>query len=487
MNRDDLYLGVDLGTTALKLGVFDAAGECFGLGQAGYQLHTPMTGWAEQDANAWWDGFLASLQQIRSEVDLSRVRAISVAAQSPTVVPVAADGTALRPAITWADRRAALEARWLTERFGRGQVNVDFEALPRIVWVRNHEPEVYQQTRWFMQAVDYLPFRLTGRAVTVRPIDGIEPWTSEQLSSAELDLDRFPDVMLSPGDLIGHVEPGMAAQLGLAPDVMVVGGIVDAFAHWIGVDLSRAGTLCNIGGTSEGASLAWDGPLDDPRHRVFGIPSPFGSGWVVGGAMSNSGGLLDWAVRQLGCNGSRESFLRDMEACPAGAAGLLALPYFMGERTPIYDPNARGVFLGLRHDHTGAHMGRALLESVAFGLRRVTDVLSEVGGEVREIVATGGTANAQLWNHIKADVTGLPVKVAAMKSSGVLGAAILARAAATGDSLSKVSKEMVSYTEVIEPNEKNRAVYDDIYPHFLELYESLRGTFASLAEPRRAR
>lgn len=132
-------------------------------------------------------------------------------------------------------------------------------------------------------------------------------------------------------------------------------------------------------------------------------------------------------------------------------------------------------------------MGRALLESVAFGLRRVTDVLSEVGGEVREIVATGGTANAQLWNHIKADVTGLPVKVAAMKSSGVLGAAILARAAATGDSLSKVSKEMVSYTEVIEPNEKNRAVYDDIYPHFLELYESLRGTFASLAEPRRAR
>lgn len=481
MTTGDLVLGVDLGTTALKGGVFGPAGACLAFAQAEYPLYAPHDGWAEQDADDWWSAFEAVVAGLAVEVDLQRVAALCVVAQSPTVAPIGAGGTPLGRAITWADRRAEAKARWLGERLGHEAVNVAFDVLPRAIWIRDHLPDVYRQTRWFMQAFDYLPYRLTGRPVAIRPLPGAGPWAAAKLAAADLDPGRFPDATLAPGEVIGCVRADVAERLGLSPDTMVISGNVDAFSHWIGVDLSRAGTLCNIGGTSEGASLAWHEALADPKHRVFSLPSPFGRGAVIGGAMSNSGGLLDWSVRNLGAGSTRESALAAMAACPAGSAGLIALPYFMGERTPIYDPAARGAYVGLTRDHTGAHMGRALLESVAFALRQVLDVLADVGAEVRDITVTGGTAHAGLWNSIKADVTGLPVRVTDMKASGVLGAAILARAAATGSALADVSQEMVAYTEVIEPNIANKAVYDDVYPLFLDLYESLRPTFTRLA------
>jgi len=479
-----LYLGVDLGTSQLKLGVVDTNGRLLAEGRAPYPLASPRPGWAEQDADMWWGAFTTSLAQVGQQVDLQLVDSVCVVAQSPTIVPVGADHQAVGPAITWADRRASAEAQWLGEQLGT-TVRVEFEALPRILWLKRHEPQAFASTRWFLQAYDYLPMRLTGRPVTIFPHDRLRQWTPERLDAAGLERNRFPDESMGPGTVIGPLLPAVAADLGLRADCLVVSGTVDAFAHWVGVDMTRPGQLCNVGGTSEGVSLFWPEPLKDAQFRVFGIPSPFNSGWMVGGSMSNGGSVLDWAARSLHGGAQRSAVLQAVAEVKAGAGGLVALPYLLGERTPIYDADARGVVLGLSSHHGPEHLSRALLEGVAFGLRHIIEVVEELGASVDEITVTGGTSRAPLWNRIKAAATGKPVRVPEVKDSGVLGAAILACSAATGRPLAEVARAMVRYEGVIEPDQDDAATYDLIYPLFRDLYEHVKEPFQRLAALRR--
>lgn len=480
--RRDLYLGVDVGTTGLKVAVVDGGGACRATGRAEYALDAPRDGWAEQPAEAWWQAFEAALSQALASLDGRRIAALSVVGQGPTAVAVDKAGRPLRPAITWADRRSAEEAVWLSRALGDTEVNIEFEVLPRIIWIRNHEPEVMARVRWFFQPFDYLAFALTGEPVTVWPLPSLPPWTDSALDAAGLDRTLFPERSLPPGKVIGPVRPQLASRLGLSPDALVVSGTVDAFSHWVGVDLAQQGRLLDIGGTSEGVSLASDERLHDPQWRVFPLPNLFGRGWIVGGAMSNSGGLLDWAVRILRDRDvSRASLLDEIERIPPGSGGVLALPYFQGERTPIYDAAARGCFLGVTMKHGVPHLARALLEGVAFGLRQIMEILDELGGHTSEITVSGGTAHAAIWNRIKADVTAKPVRVPVMKDSGVLGAAILARSAAAGIPLTEASREMVAYAEVIQPDPNRVAEYDRIFPQFLELYEEVKDAFQRLA------
>lgn len=480
----DLYLGVDLGTSSLKLGVFDPSGAELAGGRATYPLLSARPGWAEQNADDWWRAFEDALAQARRTVDLARVRAVCVVAQSPTIVPVDAAGRATGPAITWADRRATAEAAWLGEKVGT-PVRVEFEALPRIMWLKRNEPDVYERTATFLQAYDYLPFRLTGSPITAYPHPRLRQWTPERLQAAELDQAKFPATAVPPGVIAGQVAPRVGAELGLAPDCVVASGTVDAFAHWIGVDATEQGRLCNIGGTSEGVSLCWPDPLPDPRFRVFGIPSPFGSGWLVGGSMSNGGSALDWALAAWHPGVDREAALGAVASLPPGAEGLVMLPYLLGERTPVYSADARGALVGLGSQHRGEHVTRAVLEGVAFGIRGVIDVLEELGASVGSLATSGGTARVGVWNQIKADVTGRPVLVPRVKDSGVMGAAILAKAADTGAPLADVARALVRFERAYEPNQADAAVYDDLYPVFQGLYPALTGAFDRLARFRR--
>lgn len=479
-----LYLGVDLGTSQLKVGVLDAEGVLHAEGRAAYRLTSPRPGWAEQDAEAWWLAFVDALAQAGRQVDLERVEALCVVAQSPTIVPVGPDGHPAGPAITWADRRATAEAAWLGEQLGTN-VRVEFEALPRILWLKSHEPDLYARTTWFMLAYDYLPFRLTGRPVSIFAHDRLRQWTPERLDKAGLDRAHFPAESLPPATVVGTVAPAIAGELGLRADCLVVSGTVDAFAHWVGTDMTRPGRLCSIGGTSEGVSLFWPVPLADPQYRVFGIPSPFDDGWMVGGSMSNGGSVLDWAAHAVHGGSDRGAVLDAAAAVVAGADGLIALPYLLGERTPIYDADARGVLIGLNPQHGPAHMARALMEGVAFGLRSVIEVLEGLGAAVDEVVATGGTARAPLWNRIKSSVTGKPVKVPVVKDSGVTGAAILARSASSGEPLATSAAEMVRFETTVVPDQRESAVYDQLYPIFVDLYRQVKSPLRMLADLRR--
>ena len=516
-----LYLGIDLGTTRLKLGAFDAQGKCLGLTHASYELDRPQPDWAQQDANTWWRAFTIALARLGEAVELSRVSALSIVGQGPTVVPVDGAGEPLRPAITWADRRSGPQAQWLSEKL-RTIVNPEFEVLPRVMWIRDEEPKVYARTRWFLQPYDFLSLRLTGEAVTVNFLQDVAPWTPERLEVAGLDPAKFPERTVNLGEVVGTVAPDVAAGLGLGPDVLVIAGTVDAFGHWIGSGLFEPGRLSNIGGSSEGVSLAWGEALPDPQHRVHSLPNPFGTGVVVGGAMSNSNNVLGWAARELfgekprgnatsyrglvegpsyqlaagqqrrSYGGARKALLEAAAKVPAGSRGVLALPYLSGERTPIYDPHARVSFVGIGPVSSSAEMARALLEGVAFGVRQIVEVFGELGGRVNDVVVTGGSASAGVWNQIKADVLRRPLRVPEVLDAGVLGAAIIARSGVEKPflefdveglalDLSGVANEMVRLGEWVEPQEKAANVYDELYPLFLELYAGVKDTHDRLA------
>lgn len=482
MGVADLVLGVDLGTTGFKAGAFDESGRLVASGGTSYALDQPHETWAEQPAERWWEAFTTVLEQIRKRVDTRRIGALAVVSHSPTIVPVGADGRSLRPAITWADRRATEQVARMAETLGAGNVNIEFDSLPRVLWIRDEEPAIYSDTAIFLHPNEYLTYRLTGLAVTVEPLAGLAPWTDERIAGIGLERAKFPASLVGLGRPVGTVAPVVASELGLSKETVVVSGTVDAFGHWIGVNLSGAGDFSNIGGTSEGFAYAADAALVDPLFRIFGMHSPFGTGWVMGGASSNSGGLLDWTVARLfGRGATHAAVLAELATAPAGSGGLLALPYFRGERTPVYDSDARGCFFGLTHRHGTTHMGRALLEGVAFGLRQVISLVEELGGVVGRITVSGGTARADLWNRVKADVTGRPVHVPVVTDSGVLGAAILARAATSGEDLRTVAARMVHEREVIDPDPKNTVVYDQLYPLFRDLYEHLKEPYRHLA------
>lgn len=480
------YIGVDLGTTQLKVALFDADGRMLRTASERYPLESPVPDAAEQDAARWWQALCVCLHRIKTGTERAgdtaweRIGGIAVAGQGPTVVAVDDKGEPLRPALTWADRRCQAEA----EELG---VHAGYSALARVLWIARHDQDVYRRTRFYFESYDYLAYRLTGEPVTISSLPGLEPWTDEQIGQAGLDRDKFPDRHELLGAVIGPVTPSAAEQTGLPTGTPVVTGTVDAFAHWLGIGMTVPGRMCDIGGTSEGLGLMWNEPLTDYENGVYPLPNPAGEGWICGGSMSNGGSVLAWFRNSFyEPDTPFEDVLEEIAQVPAGAGGLVALPYLMGERTPVSDPLARACFFGVGREHGRAHFGRAALEGVAFGMRQVVEALVAAGGQVDHVVASGGATRSRLWTQIKADVLGRPVHIPRVTESGLLGAAILARAAVTAQPVTAVIDAMVALTERFEPDPERHALYDRLYPTYAALYSALKDEFRRLDGARRA-
>ena len=206
-----------------------------------------------------------------------------------------------------------------------------YSSLARVMWIARHDPEACAKARWFFQSYDYLPFRLTDQPVTIMSLVGMKPWTPEQIAAAGVKAELFPPRMVPPGELIGHVTAAAAEATGLLEGTPVISGTVDSFSHWVGIDLSEPGRMCDIGGTSEGIAVAVEGPVADQRGRVGCLPNPAG-GWVASGAMSNGGSVLQWFRSHFyGDDATYDDILAELAQVPAGAEGVVALPYLRGE------------------------------------------------------------------------------------------------------------------------------------------------------------
>ena len=464
-------LAVDVGTGRVKVGIVGLDGELIAFADRSYGLiEGGAPGWVEQDAALWWS---RACEAIRAAVAASRgttVVGACVGGQGPSLVAVDERGEPLANALIWMDRRAEPERERMAARVGHDVS--PYSAVPKAAWIREHRPEVYARTRWFLQAWDFVAYRLTGVAVA-SSFRGSTVFPPELIAAADLDPTRFPReiVMGEPG---GTLRPDIARDLGLPPGISVAGGVNDSTAAVLGAGVLRKGYALDLGGTSGGLALIWDAPLRE--NGLTAWPAPVPGLFVCGGPLAAAGRSLTWLMSAAGyAPGDFENVEKEAASVRPGADGLVFLPYLAGERTPIWDDRARGVLFGLTERHTRAHLARAVFEGVAFSLRHIADLLRASGGVISELHVTGGQAKVLLWDRIKADVLGVPVLVPRVTESALLGEAMLAGAGAgrAADALT-ASSRFVRVAARLEPDAAASRAYDAAYATYRGLYPRLR-------------
>ncbi len=496
-----LLLGVDLGTTTAKAAVFDEdSGRVIASATREYPTHHPRPGWAEQDPADWWWAAASVIREALSKagVDPRSVQGVSVSSQRETVALVDGEGRPLGRAITWMDRRTVAQAEWIRERFGAEEiyrrtglvVDPTFTAT-KLLWLKEHGPEVLRRARWALQPKDYLVFRLTGRATTdvsvasrtmlfdIRKLEWADD-LFEDMGLADLR-GLFPEPSHSD-EVVGEVTEEAARETGLAPGTPVVGGGGDRGCEVLGSGVLGPWMVEESTGTGSTTATTVDEPKLDPEMRVVLTAHVIRGRWSVEAGMSTAGAVLRWFRDQFAHGESvlanltrrRAYEYLDMEAeyVPPGSNGLVVVPFFAGARAPRWWPRAKGLIFGLTVYHTRAHVFRALMEGIAYEIRRILEVLGELGIRSEEIRLLGGGGKTPTWARIKADVTGRRVALLEFLDAALVGDAILA---GVGTGVLRDYEEgverFVRVREVIDPDPARVKVYDQYY----RLYERLVG------------
>jgi xylulokinase len=464
--RQTAFLGLDLGTTEVKAGLVTPEGRLLAVARAGYGIdRAGGHGWAEQDPGEWWSAVIGAVRGLHITAAID-VAAIGVDGHGPTLIAVDDRGEATRPAITFLDTRAAAEADELATATGvRGWA---LGGLPAALWVERHEPAVAQGTRWYLATWEWLVLRLAGEAVAPLVSNQLVPQRS-LVAAAGIPEERLPPAS-STGQIVGRLAETAAAALGLRAGVPVVGGTVDAFASYLGAGLLEPGDAYDPGGSAGGFGVYWHRPLEVPG--AFVTPAPLAGRYSVGAAMATTGRALDWFRDEiLGGSVSTDALLLEAAATSPGADGLVFLPYLAGERSPIWDPDARGLLAGLSLGHGRAHVARAIVEASALAIRHVAAPMLAAGVRVNQMRVCGGPARSSFWNQVKADVTGFEVAVPAVLETAVLGSAILAAVGVGAHpDLPSAIRAMTRIDAHVAPRQSLASLYDRVFEAYVALY-----------------
>lgn len=477
-----MILVLDIGTTALKGALFSRDGTPLETGQRSLALLSSSSNplHHETDALGWTQG----IRDLCAEFKLSsekRPEAIVVSGNGPTLVPVGDDAQPLHPAILWMDRRCVDEAATITEINGF-YVDPTFY-LPKALWFYKHNPAIYERTKYFFGCPEYINYVLTGNAATILPMEKFRSyiWTEELVSQIGMEWGKFPD-FVRPGDFIGKTVKAAQDVLGIPTGVPVYAGGPDFIVSIIGTGTVAPGRACDRAGTSEGINLCTNETVSDSRllcvdHVIEGYNN-------VSGIVSTSGKALQWFKEITGQGAAPfNRLINDVVSVPAGANKLIFLPYLAGERAPLWDPNARGAFIGLTMNHTRREMTRAVMESVGFAIRDIITVMEELGLHVDDMRITGGQARSPEWIQMKADITGKRFLLPVMKDAELAGDLCIALLGLGHyQSLADAAEESIQIERVFEPNNTNRLVYDDLFSAYRESYAGLKEVFAKFGE-----
>ncbi|NLX69836.1 MAG: FGGY-family carbohydrate kinase [Clostridiales bacterium] len=505
--QKNLLLGIDLGTSGCKMTVFDFEGNVVATYTRAYRTYYLQTGYVEQDANEWWkvvcEGIRYMLQ--RYDIQPAQIAGIGIDGTSWACLPVDKEGNPLRRVMLWLDRRAEKQARRMKEIAGEDRLialngnPVDAAYItPKILWIKQNEPEIYRKAYKFLQSNSFIVYKLTGEFSQDNSqgygfhFFNISKGCWDERVAEELGISLD---LMSPlfhcHQVVGTVTKKAADESGLVPGIPVVAGGLDAACCSLGAGVIHPGQTQEQGGQAGGMSILVDRPMIHPR-LILGyhvIPDR----WLLQGGTVGGGGALRWFNEQLGAfeqqqageTGRSPYEIMDEEAeiIAPGCNGLIFLPYMAGERSPIWDSKARGVFFGLSYEKTRAHMIRAVMEGVGFSLLHNLQTAEEAGAYVEGLNSVGGAANSRVWTQIKADITNKTIYVPFSDHATTLGAAILA---GVGTGIYKNFDEAVKTTVRIQrvhfPNPKNHDIYMGYYKLYRELYEKLKDTFHSLYE-----
>jgi xylulokinase len=486
-----MLLGLDLGTSSVKALLMGQNGDAVGEGSAPYEVRAPRPGWAESSPGGWWDAVLRATGEAVGGRG-AEVTALGLSGQMHGVVLVDAGGSPLRPAVLWADTRSGAELaayRGLDEGLRRRLANPAAVGMagPSLLWLRDNESGVYAEARWALQPKDWLRMRLTGEAAA-EPSDAsatlLYDLSADDWAYATVDRLGLRAGLLAPlvssADVAGKLTAEAAEELGLPQGLSVAAGAADTAAAMLGVGLLRTGPAQLTIGTGGQIVKAQKSPDGDPRRRTHLYRGALPGHWYSMAAIQNAGLALEWVRKILGVSWGEvydEAF-----AVPPGSGGVTFLPYLSGERTPRFDPGARGAWTGLGLDHTRGHLLRAALEGVAFALREGLEALEGLGGDDGTLRLAGGGASGAgggsggPWRQLLADVLGrplwlLPEEISAVASAR--GAAFLAGLASGVYSSAEDTLSLTSDPErSIRPGD---ADYEAAFERYKELYPKLRG------------
>lgn len=501
-------IGIDIGTSATKTVLFEENGTIVCSASEEYPLYQPQNGWAEQNPEDWKKAVLNTLKEVvsQSQVNPSQIKGIGLSGQMHGLVMLDENGEVLRPSIIWCDQRTAEECKEITEKVGAERL-IQITANPaltgftasKILWVRNHEPQIYEKCRHILLPKDYIRYILTGCFATdVSDASGMQLldiprrcWSEEILEKLSINPSLLATVYESP-EVTGTILPQIASLTGLSPDTIVVGGAGDNAAAAVGTGVVEDGKAFTTIGTS-GVVYAHTSQISiDPKGRVHTFCCAVPGCWHVMGVTQGAGLSLKW-FRDNFCQDylikAREQnvdsyYLMDLDAekIPVGSRKLLYLPYLMGERTPHLDPDCRGVFFGLSAIHTKADMIRAVMEGVAFSLTDCKEILDGMGTDIHEMIACGGGGTSKLWRQMLADMYGCPVKTISSKEGPALGAAILAGVGAgLYSNVESACKAMIQIEKNCEPIPQNQTKYQQYHLLYQHLYHCLKDAYKDLA------
>ncbi len=503
---EPLLLGIDVGTSAVKAALVDPSGKLHATGHAEYPLHHIRPAWVEQDPEDWWRGACSAIREALGKVPqgAERVMGLAVSCQAPALLALDRSGNPLRPATIWMDRRGEAEISGLAEKLGADEIYRVTGNRPdalyvaaRLLWLRSHEPEVIKRTWQFVQVNGYINYRLT-RRLTLDPSNAVllqmrnyrtGEWSQALCAACGVDPSQFPDVVPAHCPQ-GGVTREASEATGLAAGTPVMAGTVDSASAALEVGVVEPGIAAEMTGTSTVIIMPNDRGLTEPA--LIAMPHALPGIHLLLGAMVASGGCLRWFRDQFGqpeIKAASESgtdpfdlLTRQAAGVEPGSGGLIFLPYMMGERSPLWHTNARGVFFGLSLATPRAALVRSIMEGAAFALRHNMEVALKAGAEVREVRSVGGCSRSDLWNQIKADVLGRPLLLPRTSVGSPFGAAVLAgMGVGVFPDVRKSLLEMVQLDRRFEPNPANHERYARSYQVYRDIYEHLKGDFDHLA------
>jgi ribulokinase len=506
----ECLIGVDVGTQGTKAILIDREGNILSSGYQCYGLLTPKPAWAEQWPDVWIEAVYAVIKTVLAKAPVSphAVKAIAVSSlYGGSGIPVDHQIKPLDPCLIWMDRRASKEVAWVRQ-------NVDLERLfqitgnsvdsyygfTKILWIKNNKPDVWEKIKYLLPPNAYIIYQLTGDIAvdysSAGNIGGIfdinaKTWSQEMLDQLGIPMDYLPEKLVASSDPVGTITSSAAELTGLAVGTPVMAGGVDAAVATLSAGAFRDGNHVAMVGTS----MCWGFITEktDVSSRLISMPhvlDPLRKVYTFGGAIT-AGAVIRWFKDVLGEKEMLAEKILDMNAyqilefgtkdIPAGSAGLVVLPYFMGERSPVWDSHAKGTIVGLSLYHSKAHLFRAFMEGVAFALRHNMEVIS--GADLKldqEVTLVGGAGKSSMWPQIFADVTGRPVRIIKNDVEAPLGDALLAGLGAGIIHTPEVLSEWLTFDKTIEPNTMYTPIYDALFAEYKTIYIQLKDTMARL-------
>lgn len=502
-------IGIDVGTSGSKALLINEEGRTLASSTNEYPLSTPRPLWAEQDPEAWWTATVASIRDVMQQagVQANDIAGVGLTGQMHGLVLLDVEGKVLRPSILWNDQRTGAQCASITRQIGAekviqltGNPVLPGFTAPKIVWVRENEPEVYSRVAKVLLPKDFVRLRLTGGYFSdVSDASGTSlldvarrEWSAEMLDALDIPRAWLPEVTESI-EASTKVSAQAARLTGLLEGTPVAAGGGDQAAQALGTGIIAEGTVSATLGTSGVIFAASEKYRVEPEGRLHAFCHAVPGQWHLMGVMLSAAGSFRWYCDTLGHEEIAEAkkagvdpydiLTRQAGSVPAGCEGLLFLPYLTGERTPYPDPNARGVFFGLTLRHSKAHMTRAVLEGVTYGLRDSVELMRNLGISIDQVRASGGGAKSPFWRQLLADNFNAEIAMVNATEGAAFGAALLAGVASgVYRDVPSACAAGIQLTGTMLPGEGERAVYSDFYPRYRALYPALAGEFEKMAD-----